>query len=345
MSGFFFLADQKRPVRLLSSALSSGNLPHAFLFTGIDGIGKKTAAMAFAMACNCVDLPGEFAENKPETVAGSRDGQLEPCGQCSSCKKIISGNHPDIILINPSGALIKVDQVRALCSRLVLKPYEAKKRFAIISDAQKLNPEAGNTLLKTLEEPPEHTVFILTALQASDILPTLVSRCQQIRFNPIPLSSIQAYLENSRGLTATKASAIAAMAGGSITRAESMAKSNWMEKRNWIIEELKALPSRSINLQLAFSEALSKNKEWVFEAFDIMKNWFRDIVIYHFRPDRIMNQDLADPINTASQRADNNINALLQKIKAVEKAEKDIKSNANLRLTLDSLMLTLSKGY
>lgn len=343
MSGFTSLADQKRPVRLLSSALSSGNLPHAFLFTGIDGIGKKTAAMAFAMACNCAGPAGGFAENQPETVAGNRDGRLEPCGQCSSCRKMISGNHPDIILINPSGALIKVDQVRALCSRLVLKPYEAKKRFAIISDAQKLNPEAGNTLLKTLEEPPEHTVFILTALQASDILPTIVSRCQQIRFNPIPISSIQAYMETSHGLSAEKASAMAAMAGGSITRAESMAKSNWIEKRNWIIEELEALPSRSINLRLAFSEALSKNKEWLFAAFDIMKNWFRDIVIFNCVPDRIMNQDLSDRIQIASQRAD--INHLLQKIKAVEKAEKDIKSNANLRLTLDSLMLTLSKGY
>ena len=340
MPGFASLVDQKRPVRLLRSALSSGNLPHAFLFTGIDGIGKKTAAMAFAMACNCINLKGHTDKQSATEIAGT---ELEPCGQCPSCKKIKSGNHPDIILITPSGPMIKVDQIRALCSKLVLKPYEAQKRFAILSDAQKLNPEAGNTLLKTLEEPPEHTFFILTAFQASDILPTIVSRCQQIRFNPVSLNSLQAHIENKHGLDAAQAYAIAAMAGGSMTRAESMTKSNWMEKRNWIIEELDALPSCSINLRLAFSEALSKNKEWLFEAFDIMKNWLRDLVVYNSVPDKIINRDLVEKIKITSKKE--SINALILKIKAIEKAEKDIKSNSNLRLTLDSLMLTLSKGY
>jgi len=296
--------------------------------------------MAFAMACNCVHLKGQTDKKSGTEIAGN---EPEPCGQCQSCKKIESGNHPDIIWITPSGPMIKVDQVRALCSKLILKPYEAQKRFAILSDAQKLNPEAGNTLLKTLEEPPEHTFFILTALQASDILPTIVSRCQQIRFNPISLDLLQAYIEKNHGLDPANAYAIAAMAGGSITRADAMTKSNWMEKRKWIIEELDALPSYSINLRLAFSETLSKNKEWLFAAFEIMKNWLRDLVVYNSVPDKIINRDLADKIKIESGKE--SINALILKINAIEKAEKDIKSNSNLRLTLDSLILTLSKGY
>jgi len=341
VSGFASLVDQKRPVRLLTAALSSGHLPHAFLFTGIDGIGKKTAAMAFAMACNCFNRQNGVLPEQSESVPAERC-PIEPCGECRSCKKIISGNHPDIILVNPSGAMIKVDQIRALCGKLVLKPYEANKRFAIITDAQKLNPEAGNTLLKTLEEPPEHTVFILTALQASDILPTIVSRCQQIRFNPISLNSLQTTIKNNHGLDSAKASAIASMAQGSITRAESMTKSNWIDKRNWIIDELEALPSRSINLSLAFSEALSKNKEWLFTAFEIMKNWLRDIVVYNYAPEKIINKDLSEKIKISSEKTP--VNALVMKIKAIEKAERDIKANSNIRLTLDSLMIMLSKG-
>ena len=340
--GFTSLVGQKRPVRLLTAALTSGNLPHAFLFTGIEGIGKKRAAMAFAMACNCFNRQKGVHAEQPESIQPEHN-PIEPCGRCRSCKKIISGNHPDIILVKPAGIMIKVDQIRALCSKLVLKPYEAYKRFAIITDAQKLNPEAGNTLLKTLEEPPEHTVFILTALQASDILPTIVSRCQQIRFNPIPPHSLKTFIENAYGLDAAEASVIASMAQGSIARAESMTKSNWIDKRNWIIDEVEALPSRSINLCLAFSDALSKNKEWLFTAFEIMKNWLRDLVVYKYTPEKIINKDLSEQIKASSKRAP--VNSLILKIKAIEKAERDIKSNSNLRLTLDSLIITLSKGY
>ncbi len=342
MPGFASLVDQKRPVRLLAAAISSGNLPHAFLFTGIEGIGKKTAAMTFAMACNCFNLQKGYPAEHPEATLAERS-LVEPCGRCRSCKKIISGNHPDIILVKPAGAMIKVDQIRALCSKLVLKPYEANTRIAIIADAQKLNPEAGNTLLKTLEEPPEHTVFILTTLQASDILPTVVSRCQQIRFNPISSNSLQTYIENTHGLDATEASVIASMAGGSITRSELMTKSNWIDKRNWIINELEALPSRSVNLCLAFSEALSKNKDRVFTAFEIMKNWLRDIVVYNYAPEKIINTDLSEQIKISAKKT--TINALVFKIRAIEKAERDIKANSNLRLTLDTLMITLSKGH
>ena len=117
--------------------------------------------------------------------------------------------------------MIKVDQIRALSDRLTLKPYEAAKRVAIITDAHKFNTEAGNTLLKTLEEPPEHTLFILTALQASDMLPTIVSRCQQIRFNPINRKSLATYVAHHFKVTEAEASVIASMARGSRTCTDS----------------------------------------------------------------------------------------------------------------------------
>jgi DNA polymerase-3 subunit delta' len=267
---------------------------------------------------------------------------LAPCGKCPSCKKILSCNHPDIISISSAGPIIKVDQVRALCARLALKPYEARKRFAIIPEAHKLNAEAGNTLLKILEEPPGHTVFILTAPQASDLLPTIVSRCRQLHFHPLPLESVKAYVQDTHGIDSETAAVVAAMAGGSMTRADAIAKSGWIARRNWIIEELEALPDRPVNLCLAFSEVLTKNRQWLFTAFEIMKSWLRDMVVCQYAPHRIINQDLSEQLNIRSKKA--GIKDLLQKIKAIEKAEKDIQSNANLKLTMDLLVLSLAKG-
>ena len=120
MPGFASLVDQKRPVRLLTAALLSGKLPHAFLFTGLEGIGKKTVATSFAMACNCIKLQ-EISVISPEKDISSGNEDInvfEPCGSCRSCKKIISDNHPDIHIIKPSGDILKVDQIRELCRKL-----------------------------------------------------------------------------------------------------------------------------------------------------------------------------------------------------------------------------------
>jgi DNA polymerase III subunit delta' len=342
--GFASLVDQKRPVRLLTAAILSGKLPHAFLFTGLEGIGKKTAATAFAMACNCIKLQEHSvnASNKDALVDRLDNNVIEPCGRCRSCKKIISKNHPDIHIVKPSGEILKVDQIRELCRKLSLKPYEARIRIAVIADAHRLNAEAGNTLLKTLEEPPDHTVFILTASQTSDLLPTITSRCQHIRFNPISRNSLETYIENHFGLAPGQAAAIASMAGGSMTRAETMAQTDWLSKRKWIINEMEALPAQSINFCLAFAEALSKNKDWVFTAFEIMKNWLRDITVFKDCPEKIINMDLSDKIKAASKQVP--VGLLISKLHAIEKAERDIKANANLRLTLDALVITLSEG-
>jgi len=338
------LVDQKLPVRILSTALHSGKLPNAYLFAGLEGIGKKTAAMAFAMACNCYDLQ-KFTESAPPKNSPPdkfEQDAIEPCGHCRSCKKILTGNHPDIHIIKSAGEILKIDQIRELAGKLVLKPYEAKIRVVIIFDAHKLNPEAGNSLLKILEEPPEKTIFILTTKQVSDLLTTISSRCQKIPFNPIALQSLQSYIESNFRIPPNEARVIASVAGGSKTHAEMMASSGWSEKRKGIIDVFDTLPSKSINFCLAFAETLTKNKDWLFSAFEIMKSWIRDIAVYHYAPKKIINIDLMDRLQKAAEKS--SIESLLIKMEAIDKAEQDIKSNANLRLTIDTLMIKLSEG-
>jgi len=261
--GFESIIDQDRPIRILTTFLQNGTIPHALLFTGIEGVGKESAAIAFAMACNCVE--DNSGRGNTRTTKGhdtaTRQVTTNPCGNCKSCRKIEAANHPDIIRLKPSGTFIKIDQIRALCQTLAMKPYEASMRVVIISDAQAMNPAAGNALLKVLEEPPVGTILILLATHTSDLLPTIVSRCRPIRFKPISRKNLESVLVGRHGFDPADAMIITTMAGGSLTRALRMHETNWINRRNWLINELNSLSPGSVIRLLAFGEQLAKNKD------------------------------------------------------------------------------------
>ena len=289
--------------------------------------------MRFAMACNCEDKPSEFPRNSRNT---------ESCGACVSCRKIEAGSHPDIIHVKPVGSFIKISQIRELCDTLIMKPYEATTRVVIISQAEAMNPEAGNALLKILEEPPDQTLLILTAVQTSDLLPTIVSRCQQIRFKPISKNHLERLLTEKEGLDQKDAEILALLANGSFSKAIEMNRMDWIGKRAWLIREMESLTSRPVGLLLAFAEKLSVNKEMLLEALDIMNTWLRDLVICKCCPQKIINKDLHVQIQYGSQKAATP--ALLSKIEAIQRTRKDIQANANVRLALETLIFRLAQG-
>jgi len=329
VSGFDALIGQDQQVRQLMEALRKGNVPHAMLFTGEDGIGKRTAAVIFAMACLC-----EARRTYP-----GRDN-TNPCGACRSCRNILSGNHPDVHQVQPSGAHIRIDQVRALCRGLTLKPYEASVRVVLISDAHLMNAESGNALLKVLEEPPADTKIILTAPRTDDLLPTIVSRCRHLRFNPISRNRLETYLMENRGVDPENALIIATLAGGSIGRALSIQDDDWVHRRNWIIDEIECIGQQPGIRSFAFTEKLASNKERLGYAFEIMKSWIRDLAIFKFSPGKIINRDLIPRIAAASDRFTPDL--LVSQAAAVEDAERAIAGNANVRLALDALVLKLA---
>ena len=302
------------------------------------------------MAGNCM---GHGDENLPkENKIRSNRSTIQKvttksgiCGCCKSCSKIKSGNHPDIILVEPTGNFIKINQIRNLYNTLTMKPYEARLRVVIISDAQAMNPAAGNALLKMLEEPPDRTVLILTAVHTSDLLPTIVSRCQHIRFSPIPHNHIEALLVEKQDASHDDARIIATMANGSISRALSMmrhmSKINWIKRRAWLINSVESLSLMSISSRLAFAENLSKNKAALADSLEVMKSWFRDLVIGKFHPSQIMNKDLREKIQLNSKKM--TVSSLLSKIDDIHLAQKNIQANTNLRLTLEVLIMRLAK--
>jgi len=226
-----------------------------------------------------------------------------------------------------------------------MKPYEARLRVVIISDAQAMNPAAGNALLKMLEEPPDRTVLILTAVHTSDLLPTIVSRCQHIRFSPIPHNHIEALLVEKQGTSHDDAKIIATMANGSISKALSMishmSKINWIKRRAWLLNSVESLSIMSIPSRLAFAENLTKNKGALADSLEVMKSWFRDLVICKFDSEQIMNKDLREKIQRNSSKM--GVASLLSKIDDIHLAQKNIQANTNLRLTLEVLIMRLAK--
>ena len=339
--------QQKRPIRILSTLLQNGTLPHALLFTGTEGVGKQAAAVAMAMACNCqAETSGHRTEDrsdqdrvKPPHTSGLLS--IGSCGVCKACKKIASGKHPDIIQIKPSGVSIRIAQVRELVYTLAMKPYEAKTRVVIISEASAMNAASSNALLKILEEPPDRTVLVLAATHKSDLLPTIVSRCQHIGFNPISKKNLALLLNEKYEIQPPADGILAAMAKGSLSKAQLMIKDNWLQHRSWVLNEMRTLSLQPIARLLALAEKISTDRKVASDSLEIIKSWFRDLIMTRYDPGKIINQDAADEIEHASQQMD--IRNLLTKIDAVQKAQNRLTPNTNLRLFMEGLLIQLAQ--
>jgi DNA polymerase-3 subunit delta' len=200
-----------RLIDLLSRSVAGGTLPPSLLFAGPAGIGKRLTALAVAQALNCT--------NTTKGLGLRAEGSIDACGVCAACSRIVRGVHPDVLFVSPgdSGA-IKIDQVRDIVDRSQYRPFEGRRRVVIIDEADALVSQAQNALLKTLEEPTPSSVFILVTSRPDMLLPTVLSRCPQLRFRPLSLEELVKALI-ARGRTETDARAVAATAAGSLGQA------------------------------------------------------------------------------------------------------------------------------
>ncbi|MEZ4528283.1 MAG: DNA polymerase III subunit delta' [Desulfobacterales bacterium] len=331
----------QRALKKLAAFIRTGNIPHAFLLTGAAGTGKQTAARIFAMACNC---------EAKQVYPPSDDGGFLPQASCNcrACRKIRSGSHPDIHYVEPSGVLIRIDRIREMCDVLAMKPYEAKMRVAIISRSHTMNPEAANALLKMLEEPPDRTVLILTAEQTSDLLPTIVSRCQEVRFTPLSRETVRNLLREKQGLGETEADIMALLCAGNLSKISGEDRNcrDWIGLRNWLIRTLSdmLISGNSVfpaGILLA-AEKVAAQKKIITDCLDILGVWLRDLMICRYAPQKVMNRDLQQLAEEVSQKV--TLPFLLSKIDAIESARRSLQANANPRLTLEVMMLRLAKG-
>lgn len=337
MPGFDVIIGQRLPVGLLQQFMSKGTIPHAMLFTGISGIGKLTVAKTFAMALNC-------RQNPPDHPQDTVDGQ-PPCGKCPTCLKISNERHPDVIALKPQKGTLRIDQIRNLLGTLAMKPFSARHRVVIIDEAQTLTLEAGNALLKVLEEPPPDTILLLISVQKSGLLPTIVSRCRHIHFQPLSSQDLATLLSHHQGLAPEQASVIANLAGGSYEKARLLASGKWQDMRNWLIQAVGLGQSRSqgsaaITAAMALAAQLAQRKDRIDDILDILSTWLRDLAVLPYAAEGVINADCRPVLEQVRSRLSDQ--TLLGMWKAVQNAQKDIAANGNLRLTMEIMTLGLA---
>lgn len=186
--GFSAIKGHERPLRILQGTIRRNRVPSTLLFSGDSGIGKRSTALIYIQALNCLAV---------------QDG--DACGVCSSCRKIIGGNHPDVHIVEPDGGDIKIDSIRAVEEFLSMKPYEGRKKAVLIDEADAMNINAANAFLKTLEEPPPDSIILLITANPDTLPDTIRSRCFQVRFAPLPAAAYEAILDGVQqdGIDAT----------------------------------------------------------------------------------------------------------------------------------------------
>jgi DNA polymerase-3 subunit delta' len=258
---------QDRAKAKLEAELRASRLAHAYLFVGPEGCGRGTLALALFQALNCEKKDGE-----------------EPCGECGSCRRAMAGQHEDLLVLAPpqgqASAQIKVEEVREVIRTLSFAPYGGGTRLVLIREAEHLNPTSANVLLKTLEEPPQDNLIVLTVKDAKGILPTLVSRCRRVNLMPLEPGLIANELER-RGQDSDAAALKAAMSGGSLGKALQMDESRLATDLEMMVQRLSAQDGAVGDW--AFSERLVKefrgttiDRQGLTAALDLLAIYFRD---------------------------------------------------------------------
>jgi len=316
-------------VTLLKKHAAGGNLRHAYLFVGAEGIGRRTLALRFAQALNCSQppAPGEF------------------CGTCRDCRQIQSMQYPDLSLVTPAEGHqdILIDQIRELQHTLALAPYSARYRIALIPNFQKLTVQAQNALLKTLEEPQDKVIIFITVNALESLLPTIVSRCEVIRLHPVSLTDAQTYLESVRGLDRPQAELIAHISGGRIGAAIRMVDDQAiLSHRKGFLDDLLSLLSAPLYERFKLAEDLSRPydqaRQQAGEVLPVWLTFWRDVFIRTSGADLPpVNIDLLDQVDQIAGILDEGEARKL--MAAHEKACQQLDLNANVRLLLENLMI------
>lgn len=317
---------QEKAKNLLRRAAAGGRLAHAYLFRGPAGVGKKTLARAFGNYLNCLaPLP-----------------QQDACGHCPSCRKLRGGNHPDRLRIEPDGAAIKIAQIRELKRALTYPPLEARLRVVLLCDVHTMRKEAANSLLKLLEEPPPGNLLILTGDGASEILPTITSRCQTIPFTSLPQPQVARELV-AEGIAPETAATLAALNDGSLGRARQSGALELLELRRTVVNTILDLqPGRPDTAEAIFAlaESSAALAEQLPQFLGLLKLWFRDLLLLHHRqPGRVVNLDLGEALTRGQTRWP--LPQLPARFKLFEAAELQLARNCNRALVCEVLYFGL----
>jgi DNA polymerase-3 subunit delta' len=310
-------------VRLLQRSLEREQLSHAYLLLGPSRVGKATLALALARAINCT-------------------GDAPPCGVCRSCRLIAAGRHPDVHLVEGGEVrAIHIAQVRELQHQVMLSPVEARRRVVILTDFQGATVEAANCLLKTLEEPPPQVMLVLTASHEGRLLPTIVSRCQILWLRPPASDTIARGLQAQYGAPAEQAAELARLAAGRVGWAvEALQGGELFEQRQAGLDCLAQVLAADTLGRLRLARDLSSDVEGLPALLDLWLGWWRDLLLCRSGcADLACNVDQEAALERSARSY--SLPELVAGLQRLDEARRRLERNANPRLTLEVLFLSL----
>src|SRR5712691_1537691 len=325
------ITGHEHVIDLLRRALAAQRVGHAYLFTGPEHIGKTLLAQRFAQTLLCTDSPD------PDIAPQN------PCNTCLACRKVIHGNHPDLHLIAraPDRQFILIEQVHALQSDSSRKTLEGRHSIFLIQGMHEMNIQAANCLLKTLEEPEPDVILLLTAPDPGLLLPTILSRVQQLPMQLLTTTQIATALEQRWGVESRKAVLIAALAAGRMGWAVQAAEDEGLlVERKEQLETLTRLLTASTVQRFEVAQRLSADAEKLHAILELWLLWWRDIVLAtHNSLDLTVNVDMRDLL--AKQAAKLGSADAQRMVRAILHAMEALEQNVNARVALDVLMLDL----
>jgi len=328
---------------LLARALAEGRLPGALLFTGPEGVGKKTLALEVARTALCVQegAPGcgcthcrriaRSLDQLDEWRERARQASREPAG-------LNFRLHPDLVLAESWPTGIKIEQVRDLIAEVMSPPFEARARAFVVDDAHRLTEQAANALLKSLEEPPATSHLLLVTASPQQLLPTVRSRCQTLRLSALPTPLLEEHLQQRVGLAPDEARLRATLAGGSLGAALAFEGDAYRGLRDELLEMLEGLARGGPLSRMEAAERLAEREDLGL-AFIALRTLLRDVAAAGVGApaERLLNRDVAARVE-ALAHGPLGVKAAALAEMAAELGQLVVRSNANKLLALDALL-------
>ena len=334
---FETILGQGQAKNIISRALEHGTVAHAYLFYGAESVGKKRTAVEFAKALNCAE-PGP-------------DGS---CDRCSACHKIEQGQHPDFFLVEPTkasssarDAAIKIEEIRDLQKKLGFMPYEGRTKVAVIDGAEKMNAQACNAFLKTLEEPPASTLLILVTSNLYQLLPTIISRCQGVKFNPLPGQAIRTVLErhpDAEGMTEEEIDLRVLRSQGQVARALAEDVAEIARYREDLLNLIGQVGFHRMDLLFQWAREAAKGGGDIQKILEELLGLLRDTALLQAGcgPETLRNGDIADRIAPIAQNKSRS--AVLHMMEAVFRTRTILNQNANVQLSLETMLMNFCEA-
>lgn len=329
MAGFQDIIGHEQIIEHLKNAIASDKVNHAYIFNGPDKSGKMMLAEAFAQTLQC------------------EKGGVEPCMECRSCHQAMDHNQPDIIyLSHEKPNTIGVDDIRTqLNNDIVIKPYSSRYKVYIVDEAEKMNVQAQNALLKTIEEPPGYAVILLLTTNADSFLPTILSRCILLNLKAVTNDVIRNFLMKKHHIPDYQADVCAAFAQGNVGKAVQLASSeDFNELKSSVLQLMKRLEDIDLYEMAAAVRQISEYKLDINDYFDLMMIWFRDVLYIKATNDvngLIFKDEVYDIKKQAAKRSYQGIETIL---KALDKAKVRLNANVNFDLVVELLLLTIKEN-